>query len=104
LGQGTEGSNHFHCGPYRRRSSDSGAAKIRSLERPEPTVLGHLEIQLTSGFGEKVIEVGVWTATAICMTVSLLISFLGWPPVRNVLAQVVFFLIASVIGFSVSVF
>jgi len=50
------------------------------------------------------IEVGVWTATAICMTVSLLISFLGWPPVRNVLAQVVFFLIASVIGFSVSVF
>ena len=78
--------------------------KIRSLERPEPTVLGHLEIQLTSGFGEKVIEVGVWTATAICMTVSLLISFLGWPPVRNVLAQVVFFLIASVIGFSVSVF
>jgi len=46
-----------------------------------------------------VIEVGVWTATAICMTVSLLISFWAGRRLEKFWLKFAFFLIASVIGF-----
>ena len=45
------------------------------------------------------IQVGVWTATAICMTVSLLISFWAGRRLEKFWLKFAFFLIASVIGF-----
>jgi uncharacterized SAM-binding protein YcdF (DUF218 family) len=45
------------------------------------------------------VEVGVWTAAAICMTVSLLISFLAGRRFETFWLKFVFFLIASVFGF-----
>jgi hypothetical protein len=45
------------------------------------------------------IQVGVWTATAICMTVSLLISFWAGRRFEKFWLKFAFFLIASVIGF-----
>jgi hypothetical protein len=45
------------------------------------------------------IQLGVWTATAICMTVSLLISFWAGRRFETFWLKFVFFLIASVFGF-----
>src|SRR6516165_9303681 len=50
-------------------------------------------------FGEEMVEAGVWMAAAICMTISLLISFWAGRRFESFWLKFVFFLMASVMGF-----
>jgi hypothetical protein len=56
------------------------------------------EVALTRLRKADMVELGVWAATAVCMTVSLSISFWAGRRFETFWLKFVFFLIASVIG------